>query len=76
DINWLADEIKDNEKLEVAVKIRSTRPPRHAEISKLGDDKMTVKFLSEEKAVAPGQACVIYAGERVLGGGWITRDIR
>ncbi|BBJ31760.1 tRNA-specific 2-thiouridylase MnmA [Rickettsia asiatica] len=76
DVNWLADEIKDNEKLEVAVKIRSTRPPRLAEISKLGDDKMKVKFLSEEKAVAPGQACVIYAGERVLGGGWITREIR
>ncbi|AFB21294.1 tRNA 2-thiouridine(34) synthase MnmA [Rickettsia canadensis] len=75
DVNWLADEIKDNEKLEVAVKIRSTRLPSLAEISKLGDDKMKVKFLSEEKAVAPGQACVIYDGERVLGGGWITRDI-
>lgn len=75
DVNWLASEIKDNEKLEVAVKIRSTRPPRLAEISKFGNDKMKVKFLSEEKAVAPGQACVIYAGERVLGGGWITREI-
>ncbi|ABV74758.1 tRNA (5-methylaminomethyl-2-thiouridylate)-methyltransferase [Rickettsia akari str. Hartford] len=76
DVNWLADEIKDNKKLEVAVKIRSTRPPRLAAISKLGDDKMKIRFLSAEKAVAPGQACVIYAGERVLGGGWITRDIR
>ena len=37
---------------------------------------MKVKFLCEEKAVAPGQACVIYVGERVLGGGWITREIR
>jgi tRNA-uridine 2-sulfurtransferase len=24
--------------------------------------------------VAPGQACVIYAGPRVLGGGWIMRQ--
>jgi tRNA-specific 2-thiouridylase len=23
--------------------------------------------------VAPGQACVFYAGDRVLGGGWIAR---
>jgi hypothetical protein len=25
------------------------------------------------EAVAPGQVCVFYAGERVLGGGWIAR---
>ena len=24
--------------------------------------------------VAPGQACVFYDGERVLGGGWIQRQ--
>ncbi|ADE29821.1 tRNA 2-thiouridine(34) synthase MnmA [Rickettsia prowazekii] len=75
DVNWLADEIKDHEKLAVDVKIRSTRPPCHAEISKLCNDRIKVKFLSKEKAVAPGQACVIYAGERVLGGGWITSNI-
>jgi tRNA-specific 2-thiouridylase len=23
--------------------------------------------------VAPGQACVLYDGDRVLGGGWISR---
>ena len=27
-----------------------------------------------EQGVAPGQACVVYDGARVLGGGWITRD--
>jgi tRNA-specific 2-thiouridylase len=26
-----------------------------------------------ERAVAPGQACVFYDGERLLGGGWIQR---
>ncbi|MDN3031226.1 MAG: hypothetical protein QMO91_08040, partial [Candidatus Tisiphia sp.] len=26
-------------------------------------------------AVTPGQACVIYDNARVLGGGWITREI-
>jgi tRNA-specific 2-thiouridylase len=29
-----------------------------------------------QAAVAPGQACVFYAGERVLGGGWIRREER
>ena len=28
-------------------------------------------FDAPEYGVAPGQAAVLYAGERVLGGGWI-----
>jgi tRNA-uridine 2-sulfurtransferase len=31
----------------------------------------TLRFTAPEYGVAPGQAAVIYAGERVLGGGWI-----
>ncbi|MDG5748146.1 tRNA 2-thiouridine(34) synthase MnmA [Qipengyuania sp. XHP0207] len=31
----------------------------------------TVRFNQPEYGVAPGQAAVIYAGERVVGGGWI-----
>ncbi len=31
----------------------------------------TVRFHSPEYGVAPGQAAVIYAGDRVVGGGWI-----
>ena len=31
----------------------------------------TIRFLTPELGVAPGQAAVIYAGERVVGGGWI-----
>lgn len=31
----------------------------------------TIRFLSPEYGVAPGQASVIYAGDRVVGGGWI-----
>jgi tRNA-specific 2-thiouridylase len=30
-----------------------------------------VLFDSPEYGVAPGQAAVLYAGDRVLGGGWI-----
>ncbi|AOR77629.1 tRNA 2-thiouridine(34) synthase MnmA [Novosphingobium resinovorum] len=31
----------------------------------------TIRFAVPEYGVAPGQAAVIYAGERVIGGGWI-----
>ncbi len=31
----------------------------------------TIRFASPEYGVAPGQAAVLYAGERVVGGGWI-----
>ncbi|NBC37999.1 tRNA 2-thiouridine(34) synthase MnmA [Novosphingobium sp. FSY-8] len=31
----------------------------------------TIRFAAPEYGVAPGQAAVIYAGDRVIGGGWI-----
>ncbi len=32
-----------------------------------------IRFVQPEYGVAPGQAAVIYAGDRVIGGGWIER---
>jgi len=34
-----------------------------------------VRFDRPEYGVAPGQACVAYDGDRVLGGGWIKRTV-
>jgi len=39
----------------------------------LEDGRAGVRFVSPQMAVAPGQAVVFYAGERVLGGGIIER---
>lgn len=36
-----------------------------------GGASTTIRFAEPEFGVAPGQAAVIYAGERVVGGGWI-----
>jgi tRNA-specific 2-thiouridylase len=36
-----------------------------------GGTETTIRFAEPEYGVAPGQAAVIYAGERVVGGGWI-----
>jgi tRNA-specific 2-thiouridylase len=42
----------------------------------LGDGAgTTIRFAQSEYGVAPGQAAVIYAGDRVVGGGWIEETV-
>ena len=41
-----------------------------------GGTAVTLHFADPEFGVAPGQAAVIYAGERVIGGGWIEATER
>jgi len=81
-VNWLGDlplEAAGAEGMEIFARVRSTRPPQRAEI-RLRDGEVQVSLLDGETGVAPGQACVFYAGEgegaRVLGGGWIARAER
>ncbi|KRE02281.1 tRNA-specific 2-thiouridylase [Bosea sp. Root381] len=79
DLNWLGETALDAlppTGLDVAVRVRSTRPPREAKL--LRDDAgLKVELATDEEGVSPGQACVIYAdagpGARVLGGGTILR---
>lgn len=72
DLNWLdSNEVSDAVR-EVTVKVRSTTDPVGAQLFKQ-DDKTVVKFDQPQEGVAPGQACVIYDGDRVLGGGWIKK---
>jgi tRNA-specific 2-thiouridylase len=76
EVNWLGDApLTSRPEWEVAVKVRSTRPPRPAILRPLSDSEAEVELLSPEEGVSPGQACVFYApeGSRVLGGGWIWR---
>jgi tRNA-specific 2-thiouridylase len=40
-----------------------------------GGTAATIRFDSPEFGVAPGQAAVLYAGERVVGGGWIESTV-
>ena len=37
------------------------------------DGGATVTLADAAQGVAPGQACVFYDGDRLLGGGWIQR---
>ncbi|MGM0661585.1 MAG: tRNA 2-thiouridine(34) synthase MnmA [Pseudomonadota bacterium] len=76
EINWLGDEpLTSRAAWDVAVKVRSTRPPREAVLRPISDTEAEVELLTPEEGVSPGQACVFYQTDssRVLGGGWIWR---
>lgn len=78
EVNWLGDppfEAAPADGWEVAVRVRSTRPPKPARLRPSGPAAAEVELLDAEEGIAPGQACVFYAPDssRVLGGGWIRR---
>jgi tRNA-specific 2-thiouridylase len=66
DANWLAD-IGDRP---VMAKVRSMSRPVPARM-----DGEWLRFDAPEYGVAPGQAAVLYDGDRVLGGGWIEETM-
>lgn len=59
------------EPFDAAVRIRHRHEPAPARITPLAGGFEAV-FAEPQRAIAPGQAAVIYAGERVLGGGLIA----
>ncbi len=67
--NWLADPPAGS--FSCLAKIRYNSPPAAAAAEVLSDGRLAVVFDQPRYGVAPGQAVVIYEGERVLGGGWI-----
>ncbi len=54
----------------VMAKVRSLAKPVPARL-----DGEWLRFDTDEYGVAPGQAAVLYDGDRVLGGGWIEQTI-
>jgi tRNA-specific 2-thiouridylase len=57
----------------LTAKVRSLARPVPVTLEgSLGDGAAaTIRFAEPELGVAPGQAAVLYAGDRVIGGGWI-----
>ncbi|HEX4617498.1 MAG TPA: aminomethyltransferase beta-barrel domain-containing protein, partial [Stellaceae bacterium] len=71
ELNWLGAPAVQG--IAVAAKLRSTQRPVPGRIY-LGDAGEAELVLDAPAgAVAPGQAAVLYDGDRVLGGGWIGR---
>lgn len=70
DVNWLVD--RPSEAFHGLAQIRYNSQPVPAEIEPLSESEFRVTFDSPASGIAPGQLCVIYEGDRVLGGGWIS----
>ena len=64
-LNWLGEDQRD-----VSVKVRSLAPAVPARI-----EGSRIRFCRPEYGVAPGQAAVVYDGDRLLGGGWIAETV-
>jgi len=82
DVNWIGDggieQALADDRLEVFVKVRSTRAPQPAWLRHTNGG-FEVELIDGEDGVSPGQACVFYdapAGQaRVLGGGFIKSAV-
>jgi tRNA-specific 2-thiouridylase len=73
---WLRDfcrmaALPENGELRAEVQIRHRSPPSPARI-RIDGESAHVAFEAPVRAVSPGQAAVLYDGDRVLGGGWMS----
>lgn len=72
-INWVGE--KPSGPIRVGVKFRYRQPDQFATLSFAGEEVELV-YDAPVKAVTPGQIAVFYDGERMLGGGIISRIYR
>jgi len=71
--NWIMFE-NPPPKLEVIAKIRYNHPGAPATVIPQQDGTAEVRFHTPQRAITPGQACVFFIDDLVVGGGWIARE--
>jgi len=78
EVNWLGPPLTPGEGVRVRAKLRSAQPAVPATLYPsatpgAGPGEAELVLDAPAGAVAPGQAAVLYDGERLLGGGWMRR---
>lgn len=74
DCNWLA-RVNPQDCLQGEVMIRYNSRPQPARVTVLPAGRAEIEFEQPQRAVTPGQAAVVYAGDEVLGGGKILSRV-
>lgn len=69
--NWLIDPHQMPDRVAVQIRYNGLPKPAQVIVDRDDPDRFEVRFEQLQLAVAPGQAAVIYEGDRVIGGGWI-----
>ena len=76
DVNWLASDLAAGASRVCTIKVRSMQDAQTGRVIPDGQGAAIVTLDASATGVAPGQACVLYDGPRVLGGGWIETTTR
>ncbi len=71
--NWIPFDAPAGE-LEVTAKIRHHHAGTPATVTPQAGGSARVKLHTPQRAITPGQACVFYQDDLVVGGGWIARS--
>ena len=71
ELNWLAPPPPPGSRMDIQIRYRSPALPCSVEAH--GADGLTLALRKPAAAVTPGQSCVFFSGEEVLGGGRIRR---
>jgi tRNA-specific 2-thiouridylase len=70
--NWMVSTGSLPDRVSVQFRYNGKPHPARVMIDPTDPARFEVAFETPQSAISPGQAAVVYDGERVLGGGWIT----
>ena len=73
-INWFVN-TNGIRNMRAEVKIRSRHQKAWADLEVISPSRVRVRFDEPQEAITPGQGCVFYDNDRVLGGGWIAKSV-
>ena len=74
-VSWVAG-VAPRDGMRIEAKARYRAEPAEAVLTEVAPGRAVVRFARRQRALTPGQAMALYAGDEVLGGGTIERAWR